>query len=71
MTPATATQMKRTNGNILDGSRFRSIRPIQASDIPVIQRGRRGSPMRDLEVVKEFNALLDLILEKNINPAQT
>jgi hypothetical protein len=46
-----------------------TIRPMDKSDIPV-SRGRNRASMRDLEVVKEFNALLDHINKQNLNPSE-
>ena len=52
--------------NAVQALNFRTIKPIERTEIP-IGRGRdRG--LSNLTVVKEFNALLDLVVKEGINP---
>jgi hypothetical protein len=66
----TATIMQRIRPiNIISTMNFRTIRPIQKSDIPV-SHGRGKATMQDLAVVREFNEMLDQVNEDGLNPCE-
>ena len=55
--------------NVVTTMNFKTIRPILKSEIP-LSRGRGKATMHELQVVKEFNALLDQVNNNGLNPCE-
>lgn len=73
MTAKSATNLQAVASrpaNVLSNMQFRTIRPIAKSDIPISHGRRRGSTMKDLPVFKDFQAMLQTINDKNLNPCE-
>jgi hypothetical protein len=75
MTAQTAARMQRVErfpvaNPIFQIANIKTIRPIQKSELPMSRYRGRVSTMRNLEVVKDFDALLDHINKNNINPSE-
>ncbi len=56
--------------NLLERMKFQNIRPIQRSEIPLGRGRSKGAGMAQLQVVREFNALLDQINKDGLNPCE-
>lgn len=68
----TATAMQRSQVrpiNVVETMRFRTIRPIERTSLPV-GRSHNRATIRNLEVVREFNSLLDEVCKKGLNPCE-
>lgn len=69
MTPQTIKfQNRPSTVNPISRLNFRTIRPIERTELP-LGRGRgRNSKLLNLKVVQEFNALLNQIITTGLNP---
>jgi hypothetical protein len=57
------------DNNVASTLNFRSIRPIQRSEVPLApSRGGRASVLRNLQVVKDFNEMLKFIVTLGVSP---
>lgn len=56
--------------NVVTTMHLKTIRPVEKSAIPVSRGKGRGAAIQQLQVVKEFNELLDHINASGLNPCE-
>jgi hypothetical protein len=56
------------DNNVASTLNFRSIRPIQRSEVPLAPRHGRTSVLRNLQVVKDFQEMLKFITSLGVSP---
>jgi hypothetical protein len=54
--------------NAVAEMKFHTIRPISRGSLPLRQGRGRDTRIQNLQVVKDFRALLDYVVKDNINP---
>lgn len=68
-TNVTSVERRTRPINVLTTMTFKTIRPIQKSEIP-LSRGRGKATMHELQVVKDFNELLNQVAVRGLNPCE-